>query len=66
MEMGPNGELAADGNIIYPNNAAIAYGYDVGGNLITETLVQYGATYVKTYTWTAGKMTNQSLWTKQP
>lgn len=65
MDYGPNGERATDGNIIYPNCAAEAYGYDGSGNLITETLTQYGATYVKTYTWTAGKMTAESLWVKQ-
>lgn len=65
MDFGPNGERASDGNVIYPNCAAVAYGYDASGNLITETLMQYGASYVKTYTWTSGKLTAESLWVKQ-
>ena len=65
MDFGPNGERASDGNVIYPNCAAITYGYDASGNLTTETLMQYGNTYVKTYTWTSGKLTAESLWVKQ-
>lgn len=65
MDYGPNGERATDGNIIYPNMAAVAYGFDGSGNLITETLTMYGANYVKTYTWSNGAMTNRSLWVKQ-
>lgn len=65
MDYGPNGERATDGNVIYPNQAAVAYGYDGSGNLTTETLTQYGSTYVKTYTWTSGKLTAESLWVKQ-
>lgn len=65
MDFGPNGERASDGNLIYPNQAAIAYGYDGSGNLTTETLSMYGNTYVKTYTWTGGKLTGESLWVKQ-
>ena len=65
MDFGPHGERASDGNVIYPNCAAITYGYDGSGNLATETLTQYGNTYVKTYTWTSGKLTAESLWVKQ-
>ncbi len=65
MDRGPNGELASDGNMIYRNQAAIAYGYDGSGNLATETLTQYGNTYVKAYTWTSGQLTAESLWVKQ-
>ena len=65
MDFGPTGERATDGNAIYPNQAAIAYGYDGSGNLTTETLTQYGSTYVKTYTWTSGKLAAESLWVKQ-
>lgn len=64
MDRGPNGELASDGNMIYRNQAAIAYGYDGSGNLVTETISQYGGTYVKTYTYSAGKLTAESLWVK--
>lgn len=62
MDFGPQGERATDGNLIYPNQAEVAYGYDGSGNLITETLTQYGNVYVKTYTWTGGNLTKQSLW----
>jgi hypothetical protein len=65
MDIGPNGELASDGNLIYSNCAAVTYGYDGSGNLTTETLSQYGANYVKTYTWTGGKLVTESLWVKQ-
>lgn len=65
MDFGHSGERATNGNVIYPNQAAIEYGYDGSGNLTTETLTQYGDTYVKTYTWTSGKLTAQSLWVKQ-
>jgi len=64
MDIGPNGEMATDGNLIYSNCAAVAYGY-VSGNLTTETLTQYGKVYVKTYTWTAGLLTGESLWVPQ-
>lgn len=63
--IGPNGELASDGNSIYPNCAAVAYAYDGSGNLITETVSQYGGTYVKTYTWSGGRITLESLWVRQ-
>lgn len=65
MDFGPNGERATDGNVIYANCASITYGYDAGGNLITETLTQYDVKYVKTYTWSGGKMIAESLWVKQ-
>lgn len=65
MDFGPNGERASDGNVIYPNCAAIVYDYDVAGNLTTETLTQYGSTYIKTYTWAGNKLISQSLWVKQ-
>lgn len=62
MDFGPTGERATDGNMIYPNCSVVDYGYDTSGNLITETLSQYGKIYVKTYTWTGGKFTRESLW----
>lgn len=65
MDADNRGERSSLGVQIYPNCAAITYGYDGSGNLITETLVQDGVTYIKTYTWAAGKLTNESLWVKQ-
>jgi len=59
------GELASDGRMIYPNRAAQAFGYDGNGKMITATLTQYSAVYVKTYTWTNALLTAQSLWVKQ-
>ena len=57
--------LAADGNIIRQGDFATSYGYDAGGNLITETLTAYGRQYVKTYTWSAGKLIGESQWVPQ-
>lgn len=65
MDYGPNGERATDGNIIYPNQAALAFGYDGNGKMTTATLTQYSAVYVKTYTWTNSLLTAESLWVKQ-
>lgn len=62
MDYTGHGERATNGVEIFPNCCAIAYGYDGSNNLITETLVQNSVTYVKTYTWSAGKITNESLW----
>jgi hypothetical protein len=58
----PVGELASDGRTIYTNCAAVDYAYDGSGNLITETLTQYGKTYIKTYTWSGAQLVAESLW----
>lgn len=60
-----NRELASDGRWIYPSRSAVAYTYDATGNLITQAVAQYGATYVKTFTWTSGRLTAESLWVAQ-
>lgn len=65
MQFNPAGELANDGNSIYPNQAQITYNYDLGGNLTSMSLVQYGATYVKTFTYAGGNIVAESLWVKQ-
>lgn len=59
------GELASDGNVIYPDMCEHAYGYDASGNLVTDTVQAYSGTYVKTYTWTSGALTGESLWVRQ-
>lgn len=59
------GELASDGKYIYPEYSSHSYGYDGNGNLITDTVVQYGSTYVKTFTYTNNNLTGESLWVKQ-
>ena len=65
MDYSPLGERATDDNVIYPQQSAISYGYDGSGNLTTQTLVQYGKTYVKTFTWVNGSLTNETLWVAQ-
>ena len=65
MDFGPVGERATDGNLIYPNQAEVGYGYDAAGNLTSATLSQYGGTYVKTYTWTGGNLIKETLWVRQ-
>jgi hypothetical protein len=41
------------------------YAYNADGTLKTETCICNGATYVKTYSYTSGKLTGESAWVKQ-
>lgn len=48
-----------------PDNVPHVYGYDGSGKLITDTIVFGGPSFVKTYTYTNGNITNESGWVKQ-
>lgn len=56
---------ASDGAGLPLDGMGHAYTYNADGTLATETVVQSGRTYVKTYTWTNGLLTNESAWIKQ-
>jgi YD repeat-containing protein len=58
----------ADGEyVVDPDSCSHVYGYDGSGNLITDTATTPKAhdTYVKTYTYTSGRLTGESAWVKQ-
>lgn len=57
---------ASDGALVYPDDSPVTYGYDASGNLITETIHQYGISYVKTYAYAAGVLVSETQWTPQP
>lgn len=52
-------------NGIPTSGGAHTYGYDVSGNLITDTWVVNGATYIMTFTYTNGALTGKTDWVKQ-
>lgn len=56
----------ADGDPLPDNfdSLPVAYGYDLGGDLVTLTVTDGATTWVKTYTWVAGQLTNVSAWVK--
>lgn len=56
----------ADGDPLPVNfdDLPVAYGYDMGGDLVTLTVTDGVTVWVKTYTWVAGQLTNVSAWVK--
>ena len=49
-----------------PDECSHTYGYDGSGNLITDlATAPDGIKYLKTYTYTSGTLTGESLWVKQ-
>lgn len=64
MNFSELGEKATDGSVIFPNQCAVAYGYDSSNNLTSARLDQYGHSYIKTYTWTGSNLTGESLWVR--
>ena len=60
-----SGTSKADDGVILPlDSLAKSFGY-TGDNLTTITVSHDGETYVKTLTYTSGKLTATSVWVKQ-
>ena len=57
-------ELDTDGNIV-PVYKGHSYTYDDSGNLKTDTIVDGGSQWVKTYTYTPSGPASDSGWVKQ-
>jgi len=59
-------DLVADsaGVLFSPGSAPHAYTYS-GGLISTESVTVGGVTRVKTYTWTSGNLTNETVWVVQ-
>lgn len=58
------GDLDTQGNMV-PTWMPHAYTYDASGNTATDTVMGTSATWVRTYTWTAGALSTDSGWVKQ-
>jgi hypothetical protein len=56
--------IGSDGNAIPITSVAHTYGYS-GSNIVTDTVVYQGKTYVQTFTYTGGNLTGVSLYVKQ-
>lgn len=50
---------------IDPEAVPHTYGYDGSGNLLTDTMVFGGPTFVKTYGWAGAKLVAEGAWVKQ-
>lgn len=48
-----------------PDACTHAYGYDASGNLATDTATSGTSTWVKTYSYAAGKLTGETVWMKE-
>ena len=53
------------GNYFMPDSGAHNYTYDGNGSLLTDMCILDGVTRIKTYTWTSGKLTSETVWTVQ-
>ena len=53
--------------VFSPEACSHTYTYDSNGNLTVDTAYDsvQGKTYVKTYTYTSGKLTAETAWVKQ-
>lgn len=50
----------------YPTDAGShTFGYNLSGNLATDTWTVDGKVFVKTFTWSAGRLTGESDWVRQ-
>lgn len=58
-------EAADDGELIPVNDLEHDYTYS-GGLIATDTVVWETRTYRKTYTWSGGNLTNETVWELQP
>lgn len=52
---------------VYPSHCSHAYTYNPDGTIATDTATSSvsGYVFVKTYTWTSGRLTGESAWVKQ-
>lgn len=57
--------VAADGSGLDLDGCDTTYTYNSDGTIATISVVSSGNTYVQTWTWTAGNLTNTSKWVKQ-
>jgi YD repeat-containing protein len=53
------------GEFFNPSDCSTAYGRDANGNITTETATDGTNVWIKTYTWVAGVLTEESKWVKQ-
>ena len=54
-----------DGNTIPVDSLAVTYSYNADSTLATETIVHDSITYVKSYTYSSGKLVGVSRWEAQ-
>lgn len=54
-----------NGVLVDPSTLAHAYAYNGDGTLQTDTVTVGDDTFVKTYTYTSGRLTGESVWVKQ-
>jgi hypothetical protein len=67
VSYGPGGGFAqaSDGSNLDLNTLAHSYSYNTDGTLATDTVVLGSNTYIKTYLYTSGNLTSESVWVKQ-